>query len=305
MTDTYSFVEAPEPDNDSTRPQPMEWGKYSDQMRAEWFKLLSNDPEEAEVQAFMELHPSMIPGGSGDIGPGGHHGSQMSAVFRQPTLSGAGSTFVPDFMWVTMSSGLITPILIEIEKPSKLWFNKNGTPTAKFSQAQDQLDEWRSWFAHDMNPSIFRQKYMFEDLHLNRPLKPQFVLIYGRDVEFTWAGGHSNPDGMRYKRDSKRKPDETLMTFDSVTPRYDHRNSVTVTMTANGPVPFAFSPVYQTNPMTGIDARILGDPTVALERSVMMSTERRAYLSQRWKYWQQVEAQQDPNKTYLRSMGLE
>lgn len=305
MTHTSPFLEAPKPDNDPNRPRPLEWGQYSDQIRAEWFKLLSTNPEENEVQAFMELHPAMIPGGSGDIGPGGHHGSQMSAVFRQPTLSGAGSTFVPDFMWVTKSSGLVTPILIEIEKPSKPWFNKNGSPTAKFSQAKDQLDEWRSWFAQDSNPSIFRQKYMFEDLHLNRPLKPQFVLIYGRDVEFTWAGGHSNPDGLRHKRESKRNSDETFMSFDSVIPRYDHRNSITVSMTANGPVPFAFSPVYQTNSMTGIDARILGDPAAALERSVMMTPERKAYLSTRWKYWQQVEAQQDPNKTYLRSSGLE
>lgn len=302
---TNLFVEAPEADSDLNRPRPQDWGLYSDQVRAEWFSLLSTDPEEPAVQEFMELHPAIIPGGSGDIGPGGHHGSQLSAVFRQPPLAGAGGTFVPDFMWVTKSSGLITPILIEIEKPSKRWFKKDGRPTSNLTHALDQLDEWRSWFDKDSNPALFRQKYLFEDYHYNRPLKPQFVLIYGRDAEFTWAGGHSDPDGMRHKRDSKRKPDQTFRSFDSLAPRYDHANSVTVTMTSNGPVPFAFSPMYQTTPMTGIDARTLGDPTEALAHSVMMSPERKAYLADRWNYWQQVEAKQDPNTTYLRSTGLE
>ncbi|MGP5383628.1 Shedu anti-phage system protein SduA domain-containing protein [Glutamicibacter arilaitensis] len=305
MIQSDNICEAPKPDNDPNRPRPSNWEYYSDQVRAKWFDLLSTDPEERAVQEFLELHPAMIPGGSGDIGPGGHHGSQMSAVFRQPNLSGAGKDFIPDFMWVTKSSSLITPILIEIEKPSKRWFNKDGSPTAKFAQATDQLDQWRSWFAHDSNPALFRQRYMFEELHLNRALKPQFVLIYGRDSEFTLGGGHSAPWSLRHKRESKRKPDETFMSFDSLVPRYDHQNSVTVTMTANGPMPFAFSPVYQTHSMTGLDARVLGDPSEALERSVMMTSERKTYLAKRWEYWQTVEARQDPNKTYLRSGGLE
>lgn len=305
MNQSDNVSTAPKPDNDPNRPRPLDWEYYSDQVRAKWFDLLSNDPEESAVQEFLELHPAMIPGGSGDIGPGGHHGSQMSAVFRQPNLSGVGKEFVPDFMWVTKSSSLITPILIEIEKPSKRWFNKDGSPTAKFSQAKDQLDQWRSWFAYDSNPALFRQKYMFEEQHLNRALKPQFVLIYGRDSEFTWAGGHSSPGSLRQKRESKRNSDETFMSFDSLAPRYDHQNSVTVTMTANGPVPFAFSPVYRTHSMTGFDARVLGDPGEALDRSVMMTPERKTYLAKRWEYWQGVEARQDPNKTYLRSGGLE
>jgi hypothetical protein len=55
----------------------------SDRVLPEWYLLLSQEPEEAEVQRFLELHPSMIPGGSGDIGPGGHHRSEMGAVFRR------------------------------------------------------------------------------------------------------------------------------------------------------------------------------------------------------------------------------
>ena len=294
------------PDNDPTRPQPMAWEQYSYEVREQWVKLLDSNPEESAIQSFLELHPAMIPGGSGDIGPGGHHGSQLSAVFRQPKLSGAGQSYVPDFMWVTKSSSLITPILIEIEKPSKRWFNKDGTPTAHFTQAKDQLDEWRSWFAEGLNPSLFRQKYMFGDQHLNRQLQPHFLLIYGRASEFTPDGGHRNPDALLHKRGSKPAPDETFMTFDSVKPRYDHQNTITVSMTTNGPVPFAFSPVFHTHGMTGQDAQFLGDPEVALQRSVMMSAERKAYLSQRWGHWKSIGAQRrDPHQPYAVKGGLE
>lgn len=70
------------PDVDSDRPRPLAWQTYSDQVQAEWFSLLASDPDEPAVQQFLELHPSMIPGGSGDIGPGGHHGSDLGLVFR-------------------------------------------------------------------------------------------------------------------------------------------------------------------------------------------------------------------------------
>lgn len=274
---------------------------------AQWYALLSRDPEESEVQQFLELHPAMIPGGSGDIGPGGHHGSQMSAVFRRPTLKGAGRSFEPDFMWVTHSSGLVTPILIEIEKPSKRWFLSNGRPSGHFRDAHDQLNDWRSWFSRDENVALFRKAYLFGDRHANRPLEPQFVLIYGRQSEFEHGGGHSNPDDLRHKRDSQRATGETFMTFDALRPRYDHACSVTVTMTATGPRPFAFSPVYATDTGTGSDALTLGDPSEALARSAMMSKERKIYLTRRWSYWKQIEegVRRNPGSLFARSLGRE
>lgn len=297
-----------EPDRDPLRPQAIEWTKYADAVLSQWYDLLSCNPEESQVQQFLELHPAMIPGGSGDIGPGGHHGSQMSAVFRRPTLKGAGRSFEPDFMWVTRSSGLVTPILIEIEKPSKRWFLDNGRPTAHFRDAHDQLNDWRSWFSRDENLALFRSAFLFGDLHADRPLEPQFVLIYGRQSEFELGGGHSHPYDLRHKRDSQRAEGETFMTFDSIRPRYDHANSVTVTMTAaSGPRPFAFSPVYGTDAHTGADALTLGDPSEALERSVMMSPERKSYLARRWDHWTQIEqgVRRDHVTLFARSLGRE
>ncbi|MBR7830419.1 DUF4263 domain-containing protein [Actinospica sp. MGRD01-02] len=278
-------------DDDPDRPKSIMWEQYSEQVRAQWAVLLDTNPEEREIQRFLELHPAMIPGGSGDIGPGGHHGSDLMAVFREPVITGRGRAFEPDFMWVTRSSGLITPILIEIEKPSKRWFLRNGRPSAEFTQAHDQLNDWRSWFSRDGNAALFRDKYLFlERKYMNRPLKPQFVLIYGRESEFEYEGGHANPDDLRYKRDLQRGPDEAFMTFDALRPRYDQSNSMTLTMTVEGPEVFAFSPTYGTGPDVGEGALILGDPSEALKRSEMMTEERRAYLASRWMYWKQHEA---------------
>jgi hypothetical protein len=82
---------------------------------------------------------------------------------------------------------------------------------------------------------------------------------------------------------------------------------MTLTMTACGPVIHAFSPVYGTSPGMGAGAVVLGDPSQALERSVMMSDERRAYLAQRWTHWQEYEqtTKADRNGLHTRQAGFE
>lgn len=263
----------------------MGWQEYHDRALSAWNALLAEDPEESRVQEFLELHPAMIPGGSGDIGPGGHHNSEMGLVFRQPELRGMSRSFLPDFMWVTHSSSLVTPILIEIERPSKRWFRRNERPTAEFTAAHDQLAQWKAWFADEGNVHAFRQRYLFEEPYGGRQFLPQYLLVYGRQHEFELGGGHRNPASLTGKRNHLRRADEFFMTFDSLRPRHDHRNSITATMTPSGPVPFAFSPVYGTGPRTGEAAVILGSPREALDRSAMMSDDRRQYLAARWDYW--------------------
>ncbi|MEV6306937.1 Shedu anti-phage system protein SduA domain-containing protein [Actinoplanes sp. NPDC051861] len=268
--------------------------------------LLAHDPEEREVQQFLELHPAMVPGGSGDVGPGGHHGPELRALFRLPKLLGSGPTFEPDFMWVTRSSSLITPILVEIEKPSKRWFRQDGRPTAEFREAHDQLNDWRAWFARDDNVALFRKRFLFFDSYNDRPIEPQYLLVFGRQSEFETGGGHVNPDTLRFKRDQQRATNESFMTFDSLHPRFDHSRTLTVSLTANGPRPYAFSPVFGTTTSSGPACLLLGDPSEALTRSVMMSDERKAYLAQRWAYWQNDALSASGQRvTHARATGIE
>lgn len=277
-----------DPDRDPDRPKAMSFAEYEAAVMPLWTALLDSNPTEEDVQAFLELHPALVPGGSGDIGPAGHQGSEFSAVFRVPELKGIGPSYKPDFMWITHSTARITPIVIEIEKPSKRWFLQGGRPTAEFKDAHDQLNEWRAWFKRDGNVAAFRDRFIFTPPYSNGPIEPQFVLIYGRRKEFEPGGGHAHPDVLRDKRDTQCASDETFRTFDSLRPHPWHANSLTLSMTPVGPEPFAFSPVYGTSVWTLDAARILGDPTAAFQRSAMMTPERKAYLTERWAYWRQV-----------------
>lgn len=306
-TDDSFFGPTLVPDGDPNRPRPMEWTHYRAAVLKLWRALLDSDPEEPKVQEFLELHPSMVPGGSGDVGPGGHHGSEFGALFRQPDLKGLGASFRPDFMWVTRASGLVTPILIEIEKPSKRWFNKNGTPTAHFSQAHHQLNQWRIWFERPQNAEIFRQEYVFLDSFRRRPMKPQFLLIYGRGSEFEPGGPHQYPHALYETREGMRRSDETFRSFDSLVPVRDCASAMTVSKLPEGPKVHALSPLFETHANCGGDALILGDLDDALSRTVMMSDLRKDYIAQRWSHWRNVEiaVRADAKKVYPHQGGGE
>lgn len=112
-------------------PAPTPWGEYANWLTDQWQCLLESDPPELDVQRFLEAHPSLLPGADGDIGPGGHHGPEYDAVITEPPLKGIARDRRPDFMWITLSTSLVTPICIEIERPGKHWFNKSGVPTGE------------------------------------------------------------------------------------------------------------------------------------------------------------------------------
>lgn len=294
------FQVGPELDSNPDRPMPMEWAAYSQKVSTEWKALLAGSPGERAVQDFLELHPSMIPGGHGDVGPGGNHHSEMFAVFTRPELKGEGSSYIPDFMWITRSSALVTPILIEIEDPDKPWFTAKGRLTSQFHEAQGQLLDWKNWFETGSNKEIFRRRFLFEDTYASRPMKPYYVLIYGRQSHFT-SSKHF------LVREQVRREDEVFMTFDSLRPLEKQRGSLTVKMTAGGqPRPWAFGAGYETGSFVGEDAIRLGDPAEALARSKMISPERKAYVASRWEHWRQIESDRDRSRhSYIDSMGLE
>jgi hypothetical protein len=70
-----------ESDLRSSRPQPTDWATYLACLLPKWEALLDSKPEETAVQEFLEAHPVLLPGGLGDVGPGGHHGPELYGVF--------------------------------------------------------------------------------------------------------------------------------------------------------------------------------------------------------------------------------
>lgn len=284
MTELKSFPKH-EPDLEEGRPLPMEWSTYVAKVSVEWEALLNSDPVESAVQSFLELHPSMIPGGCGDIGPGGHHGPQFGGVFREPPLQGLGKKRLPDFMWVTRSTTMITPICIEIEKPGKKWFTSSGQPNADLTQAKSQITDWKLWFSQPENQSIFRKTYLNEEFS-NRDLVPQYLLIYGRASEFDLASGvHKQPDVLRQKRDMSKPADEHYMTFDSLRPKFDLKDMLTISMTSSGPEPWAISPAADFGPYVMSHSVVMRNLAAAAQRTAYWTEERRSYAIQRWDHW--------------------
>ena len=229
----------------------------------------------------------LLPGALGDVGPGGHHGPVLDGVFREPPLEGLARDRRPDFMWITRSTALVTPICIEIERPDKRWFTQAGRPTAQVTQALDQLIDWKVWFSEPENQSIFRKTYL-RSQYEDRQLLPQYVLIFGRASEFDTPGPHNRPDRLRKKRDFMRQADEQFMTFDSLRPTEDFSTFVTLSMTADGPVLHAVPPSFTTGPFTAGIAGVIRDPREAIYRTEIWDEARKAHVVERWLHWQRV-----------------
>lgn len=262
---------------------PAPWEDYERRSREEWLALLDEDPPEREVQAFLERHPSLLPGGTDNIGPGGHHGVCWSAVVRQPELPGLDAR-VPDFMWVRRDTAAVRPILIEIEAPAKPWFIGTREPNAKLIHALDQLLEWKVWFADPANQQTFRRAYVPPE-YTHRALEPRYVLVYGRDREFRpGTSPHSRPDQVRRKRDLLPHPDEHLFTFDLLHPERDASNYATISGFQQAFRLAALPPTFTTGESTRQLAGRLSDISEAL-KSTGIGDERSAYLVDRWAHW--------------------
>lgn len=245
-----------------------------------WEQIKQSNNEE-EVQDFLERHVALIPGARGDIGPGGHHGPLYSAIFRQPPLLGLDAKRVPDFMWITRSTVDVTPVCIEIERPTKRWFNLNGTPTAHLTQALDQLMQWQSWFGESLNQQLFRETYL-KNRWPRRDLRPQFVLIYGREKDFT--EDHKLTRAARHKKRSllASSADVHLRTFDSLYWNHANENLLTISMGGNDElhvdwIPESFK--YLGDP-TG--AHYLGSIDEALANNPAIDQERATQVLERW-----------------------
>ena len=223
---------------------------YED-IRSEWERVKLTD-DESVAQRFLEKHVALLPGAFGDIGPGGHHGPLYSSIFRLPPLRGLDAKRIPDFMWISRSTVNVTPVCIEIERPTKPWFTSSGQPTAHLTQAQDQLTTWRAWFSEPSNELMFREQYL-KGRFARRRLTPQFVLIYGRESDFTDT--HKLTEDARHlKRIDLARESEHLFTYDSLRWNVKQEGLLTTSVHDNGQFEVSWIPE---------DFDRLGDPTGA------------------------------------------
>ena len=257
---------------------PMAWEEYEKRLLKEWNRLLNSNPQESDIQIFLEKHPCLIPGAFKMKGKSGHC-PFPGAVISQPRLSGVGER-TPDFMWLSTDSMELEVVLIEIERPDKKWFNANEIQTAQLTQAQTQLAEWKRWFMEPPNQQVFYENYELPHYLQERKLRISCALVYGRRSEY------KEKKTLTRLRPELERENEFLMSFDRLTPSSDARYLYTVKKASRGYTAVAYPPTYALGPNFADSYFLVFDKDKAIDGCEWMSHERKEFIKERFPYWE-------------------
>lgn len=245
----------------------------------EFSTLLDTKPDDENLfHQFFETHPCMIPSPYTIFGRGGH-GPWPGALISHPVLPSF-TQKVPDFMWIVHDSGAAYAVLIEIEAPAKPWSTAKGKQSEKLTQAIDQIKEWKAWFSEPLNVEQFKHYYRIPSRILQfRSFLQRYILIYGRREDAL-----AN-ETFAMKRNHLQGQDETYMTYDRLVPQTDLMNCLCVNVKADGYKAIRVPPTVRLGPIEALDWSIVSDKEAALRQSDYMSPERKQFLIDRWRYW--------------------
>jgi hypothetical protein len=239
-----------------------------------WRELLDSEDsrDESLLQAFLERHPSLLPGSHSVDGDSGHSPFPVS-VIAQPKLPGL-SDRRPDFMWLATDSSSLYPVLIEIETPHKAWFYGDRAEIhSDLTHAHGQLAEWRAWFGRGHNRTAFLEYYEIPPERARLQLEPRYVLIYGRRENF------ESVPRRREKRAELARHDERLMSFDRLAPAKKSVLYSTVRKRQDGYRVVSVPPSL-TLFNTGRDYQLISGWANALGNCPDMAAARRQYLKE-------------------------
>jgi hypothetical protein len=258
------------------------WDAYETWLRIEWRRLLDTaDPsQERPFRDFLQAHPCLLPGGEGTGESfGGHHGSWHDVAIAEPPLPGISKRY-PDFMWLTKNSEDIIPVLIEVESPGKPWFNANGTRSAKLTQAQDQVSQWREQLDNPTNRTQLGEMFGFPPRWtLDYNLVPRYLLIYGRAAEF-----ERRPE-LKRRRHMVRGAATTMMTFDRLRPLSGESNAICVTVRRGKPVVVSIPPTFRIGPANADVLAAMSGWDEAIDANRQLSDVRKRFLRERIPHW--------------------
>ncbi len=103
-------------------------------------ELLSRQPDEREVQRFLEDVPVLLVQHLG-----GGHGRYVIPKQR------LGAEYVPDFMIAERHSFGHEWEAVELESPQARMFTRSGDPTSALTHAIRQIQDWRAWLQRNQN----------------------------------------------------------------------------------------------------------------------------------------------------------
>ncbi|BDI34003.1 hypothetical protein CCAX7_60540 [Capsulimonas corticalis] len=266
---------------------------YLDIVNTEW-EAFKNNPDfddERNVQNFLEKYPCLIPCPFGTSGPN-NHGPYPFAVITQPVLPSF-TKKVPDFMWITSNSDFVHPTLIELESPKKKWFNLDGTPTADFTQAYDQISTWMAWFENPLNKAQFAEYYHLPDyFREKRIMRPNYVLIYGRRDEAT------RTRELAEKRAMMIRPGEIHMSYDRLGPSLDAMGFICSKVDKDGYVAQYIPPTITPDPWNAPKMSVHRFKDDAVRQSPHFNAQGAVDLIEAFKYWdEEAKKAQGPHMT--------
>ncbi len=265
-------------------PKATSWTNYFDMTMVTWTELLENahKHQESSFQSFLEKHPCMVPGAF-SIDSSCGHAPFFYSLITQPKLHSR-TPRIPDFLWIAKNSLFCYPTFIEIEHPSKKWFTRTGQQTAEFTQAQNQLSEWKQWFSD--NGRSFVQELCPDAGPLQ--IKPHFVLIYGRTSEF------KNSPTLNKKRSYLEREHETYMTFDRLLPDANAKDYFTSRIAGNKVVAKYCQPTFEIGPFNSGIFEKIDEVHEAISASDFPDPDRKRFLLDRLDYWKNFSQRKQP-----------
>lgn len=260
-------------------PSAMSWDEYARTAIAEYRALIAvvGREKESVIHEFFERNPSFVPGAFSY--PRSGHAPIHWGVFSKPRLSGEPG-YIPDFLWLATATDCIYPIFVEIETPAKRWFTASGQATSEWTQAHDQILNWKRWLK---NPS--KMQAWIQSLRLpsqfshDYELHPQFVLIYGSAKEF-----EERPE-LRSKRKAMESENTVLITFDNLVPDANADDFMSLRRRGQRVVAITVPPTFRPGPNLGLDILDVEGRVEAVRRESRMTQSRREFLAKRIPYW--------------------
>lgn len=261
------------------------WSLYETNSYNEYVELLkekSND--ENAFQKFFERNPCFLPGAFELRNLSGHL-PHLQCLISQPEI-GASHIRKPDFLWLSQDSLTFVPVFIEIERPSKKNFTQAGKTSADFTQAMDQIFEWKAILNKPENQLAFFQKFNLPKYLTNKEFKPQFILIYGRREEYE---GNEFLTSKRYELQSD---DITIMSYDRLSPQYDSRNMLCAQVSnTTGNTQYkiiTIPPTFEFNAALASNYCEYVNFMDAIDKMEYTTQQRKDFLKLRFPYWQEI-----------------
>lgn len=253
----------------------MGWSAYEQEAVRRYRTLLNSDPDEKSVQRFLEIHPSFVPGGR--IGGTTTPSEVTDLLITQPRLPGLKEKR-PDFMWLVATSDTWFPTLIEIERPGKLLFRKDGKARKEFTEAHGQLLEWKQWFNSPVNQELFQRSYVPSAWGRKR-MRFKAILVFGRRSEFVGRD-------LENRRGYLPGEDCELMSFDRLVPSSVLQNAITVHPVAEKRFrAVTVPPTFEIGPSTVERLSWIDGISEAIDQSADWQPERRTFVKKRIPYW--------------------